>query len=143
MYTTLTDKIELLASHYIDMLIANPGLPFFIMNEINRDPEKFAAKIGVSKKSTPPYMVTQWKEFAGNMEWPETIQLFVNLIAMTVFPFVAAPMLRNRTGMTTEQFNKLMEERKTLIPAWMKLMIADSMTRTSESINKKRRKKEK
>ncbi len=139
--TTLTKKIDLLAGHYIDMLIANPSLPFFIMNEINRNPEKFVAKIGVNKKSTPPYIVTQWKEFAGNVEWSDTMQLFVNLIAMTVFPFIASPMLRNRTGMSAEQFNRLMEDRKTLIPAWMKLMINDSMARTSAvSIPKSRKK---
>ena len=32
--TTVTEKIESIVDHYIDMLIENPDLPLFIVNEI-------------------------------------------------------------------------------------------------------------
>jgi len=44
-------------------------------------------------------------------------------LSMTIFPFIASPLLRSRTGMSMDEFNKLMEERKILIPIWIKSMI--------------------
>ncbi len=39
--TSLHEKIEILVSHYIDMLIENPNIPIFILNkEVNADPAK-------------------------------------------------------------------------------------------------------
>lgn len=141
--TSLTEKINVLAEHYIDMLMANPSLPFFIMNEINRDPEKFASKLGVEKKTTPPYIVLQWREFAGDGNTSRGMHLFINLIAMTVFPFIAAPMLKNRTGMTATEFNKIMEERKQLIPMWMNQIMNGVAAQGDESNIKTSSKKEK
>lgn len=141
--TSLSEKIELLADHYIDMLMANPSLPFFIMNEINRSPEKFVTKLGVDKQTAPPYIVVQWNEFAGLAHAHRGIQLFINLIAMTVFPFIAAPILKNRTGMSAQDFGKIMEERKKLIPKWMSLLINESISKDGEIDNKTGSKKEK
>jgi len=138
----LSEKIEVLAEHYINMLLENPGLPFFIMNEINRNPEKFVSKLGVDKQTTP-YIVTQWNEFAGKGNPTQGMHLFINLLAMTVFPFIAAPMLQNRTGMSGPEFKKIMEERKKLIPAWMNLMINDTVSKNADTGNKISGKKEK
>ncbi|MBX2907536.1 MAG: TetR/AcrR family transcriptional regulator [Taibaiella sp.] len=140
--TSLIEKVELLASHYIEMLIANPGLPLFIMNEINRDPGKFVAKLGVDKRKSPPHIVIQWQAYTGDTNPANAMHLFINLISMTVFPFIAAPLLRNRTGMSTTQFFALMEERKKLIPMWVKQMIEESAQQGSTTANKPSRKKE-
>jgi len=47
----------------------------------------------------------------------------VNLIALVVFPFIGSPMLRSIGSMNDEQFRKMMLERKTLIPIWIKAML--------------------
>jgi AcrR family transcriptional regulator len=140
--TSLKEKIELLASHYIDMLVANPGLPLFIMNEINRDPGKFIAKLGFEKRKSPPYIVVQWQTYSGDTNIMNAMHIFINLIAMTVFPFIAAPLLRNRTGMSAAQFSALMEERKKLIPKWVEHMIEETSHPYSTPIIKPSRKKE-
>jgi len=141
--TTLNEKIEVLADHYINMLVANPSLPVFIMNEINRNPEKFATKLGVDKKAAPPYIVMQWKEFAGDTHPSRGMHLFINLIAMTVFPFIAAPMLKNRTGMSAQEFRVIMEERKKLIPEWMKLMMRGAVSKENDNSKENSSKKDK
>jgi hypothetical protein len=124
--TTLREKIESLISHYIDMLIANPNLPIFVLSEINADPARLAAKIGVEKMHHGQvHLVRQWQEFVaakGGFQI-NPLHILMNVLSMTIFPFVASPLLRNRTGMTIEQFNKLMEERKKLIPTWIFTMI--------------------
>jgi AcrR family transcriptional regulator len=124
--TSLPEKINLLVSHYIDMLIANPGLPFFIMHEAHSDPAKFISKLGVNDKTRDVYMITQWQELAaaGKMPKVNPIHILMNLVSMTVFPFIASPLLRNKTGLGLEQFNALMEERKKLIPMWVNAILA-------------------
>lgn len=125
--TSVKEKVTAVVTHYIDMLKETPGLPFFIMNEINRNPEKLLSKIGVGKDRPLPYIAVQWNELTAGKTNINPIHIFINFISMTVFPFVASPMLRNRTGMSMTQFNELMEERKSLIPAWVGKMLDDML----------------
>lgn len=123
--TTLQEKIEKLTSHYIDMLIRNPYIPIFILSEINADPKKLIEKVGFNKISHDElYLVKQWKEFAKVKKLKiNPIHIIINVLSMTIFPFVASPLLRSRTGISMEEFNRLMEERKKLIPIWVNAII--------------------
>lgn len=122
--TSLQEKVTLLVTHYIDMLKTNPGLPFFVMNEVNTSPEKLLGKVRLQKQDL--HIVRQWMEFAQSR--PKTamnpIHIFLNLLSMTVFPFVAAPMIKNRLDLDQEGFEKLMDERKKLIPIWVAGMMS-------------------
>ena len=123
--TTLQEKIENLISHYIDMLIHNPYIPIFILSEINADPHRLIEKIGFNSISQGNlYLVKQWKEMAKAKKLKvNPIHIVINVLSMTIFPFVASPLLRNRTGISIDEFNKLMEERKKLIPIWVQAII--------------------
>ena len=127
--TTLQEKINLLVSHYIDMLIANPGLPIFIMNEVNANPEKFISKIGIDVGIKDGFILKQWHEMAGRHNAPtiNPLHLIMNLVSMTVFPFIASPLLRNKTEMSVEQFNSMMMERKKLIPVWIMAIVRSNV----------------
>jgi AcrR family transcriptional regulator len=128
--TTFQQKIEILISHYIDMLIKNPDVPIFVLSEINADPKKLIAKLGFDKVNQESiYLVKQWKEFTASGKVPPVnpIHLMMNVLSMTIFPFVGSPLIRNRTGISIEQFNALMEERKKLIPKWINAMIMSGM----------------
>ena len=131
--TTLFEKLEIIVAHYIDMLIANPGLPLFILNEINADPDKLISKVGIGEMAHGElYIITQWKEMAAanNAQLVNPLHIFMNLISLTIFPFVACLLIRNRTGISEENFNALMLERKKLIPMWVKTIIMSSMQQT-------------
>ncbi len=122
--TSLQEKIEILVGHYIDMLIKNPNIPIFLLNEINADPKKLIAKIGIDKIQhghEPVYLMKQWMEIAATKKMANInpIHILMNFVALTIFPFVGSPLIRNRTGLSIEAFNKLMEERKKLIPIWI------------------------
>jgi len=124
--TTLQEKIEILISHYIDMLIKNPDIPIFVLSEINANPAKLASKLGFSKvQHGNIYLVKQWNELAATKNAPKInpLHIIMNVLSMTIFPFVASPLLRNRTGISIEEFNKLMEERKKLIPVWINTLM--------------------
>ena len=123
--TTLQNKIEVLVSHYIDMLVKNPNIPLFVLNEINADPQKLINKIGVQGVDRKELVIAkQWRAFAtANKIAVNPIHILMNVIALIIFPFVGSPIIRNRTGISLEQFNALMEERKKLIPVWINAMI--------------------
>jgi len=124
--TTIKQKLELLVDHYIKMLIINPDLPLFILNEINSDPGKLMERIGVdSTEYQHLYALKQWQEMIATLGMPSfnPIHMLMNTVALTVFPFIGSPILRNRTGMTRDEFDVLMEERKKLIPVWIDAML--------------------
>jgi AcrR family transcriptional regulator len=124
--TTLPQKMSTLISHYIDMLIRNPDLPLFILNEVNADPAKLIARVGIDKVSAgDTYIAKQWQEMAEKTKMPayNPVHILMNMVSLTIFPFIASPIVRNRTGMSQDAFNALMEERKKLIPMWIHSMI--------------------
>ncbi len=120
--TSLQEKIEILIGHYIDMLIKNPEIPLFVLNELNANPAKLIEKLGFNQiENDNVYLVKQWKELAGAKKTLtiNPMHIVMNVLSMTIFPFVASPLLRDRAGISQEEFNKLMEERKKLIPKWI------------------------
>jgi AcrR family transcriptional regulator len=124
--TSLQEKIEILVSNYIDMLMKNPELPLFILSEIHKDPMKLLNKVWSNNiRHENAYIIKQWQEFIAKSKGPSVnpIHIFINALSMMIFPFAASPLLRNRTGMSKEEFNKLMTERKKLIPIWIGAML--------------------
>jgi hypothetical protein len=73
------------------------------------------------------HLATQWAEMAAIRKSPpiNPIHFLMNTASLTIFPFIASPLIRNKTGIGQEQFNRLMEERKKLIPQWINLMLTD------------------
>jgi len=128
--TTLQEKIKALVGHYIDMIIKHPQMPIFILNEINTNPGALVDKIGMKAMHEDLYLIKQWKEYAKKQKVTvPAIHIVMNVVAMTIFPFIASPLLRHRTGLSIEAFNKLMEERKQLIPIWIEAIIQASVVK--------------
>lgn len=123
--TSLFKKIEILVAHYIDMLIANPELPIFVLSELRSNPKKLFSRMDNKGKFRESVMIQQWNELAKAKKIPpyNPMHIFLNAISMIIFPFVANPMIRNRSGMSQQDFIAIMEERKKLVPKWIISMI--------------------
>jgi TetR/AcrR family transcriptional regulator len=118
----LFEKIENFVNEYIDEMQENPYLPWFVMNEINRDPDQFMHKLwGTDKKFQPGKFLEQIeKEIKkGTIKRVSPQHLFLNLISMTIFPFVAKPMITRNMHLTRAQFSQLMEQRRKEIPKFI------------------------
>jgi hypothetical protein len=59
----------------------------------------------------------------GKIKDQNFLHFMMNFIGLIVFPFIAKPLLKAISGFTEEQFNALIEERKKLIPIWIKAMM--------------------
>ena len=118
----LFEKIENFVNEYIDEMTENPYLPWFVLNEINRDPDQFMYKIW-GKDNLPnlakflEQIETEIKK--GKIKRIKPVHLLMNLISMTIFPFVAKPMLTRNIRLTDKQFYEIMEQRKKEIPKFI------------------------
>ena len=115
-------KIEKFVEEYIDEMLENPYLPWFVLNEINRDPDQFMYKIwGESNLPKPAKFLDQIeKEIKnGTIKRVNPVHLLMNLLSMTIFPFIARPMITRNLHMTDSRFRETMEERKKEIPKFI------------------------
>lgn len=119
---TLFEKIEAFVVEYITEMQENPYLPWFVMNEINRDPDQFMYKIWGKKNLPNPSKFLQQIDREvkkGTIKRISPLHLLMNLLSMTIFPFIAKPMMQRNLGMNEMQFNAAMEERKKEIPKFI------------------------
>ncbi len=119
------EKIEKIVMSYIGMLTKNPDLPFFILNEMKSNPAQFGAKM---ETVLAPMRVSFLRELqqaadAGKMAPMHPFHFIANLIGLTVFPFIARPLLQRVTNVNNQEFAALIEERKKLVPQWMNSLL--------------------
>jgi AcrR family transcriptional regulator len=121
---SMEDRLERIVTAYVDFLNEFPDLPLFILNEIKGNPSKIAEQIRqqVGPARSEFFKELQAAKSQGKIEL-EPFHFVANLVGLTVFPFVARPLLQRVTGVNDEQFLELMEERKRLVPAWIKMMM--------------------
>ena len=118
--TSLHEKIDLITPSYIDMLIKNPDLPMFVLSEIKSNPERFAKMIQTNGNVLQSSFIRQ---IAGKKKDVNPVQLFLNFLGMLVFPFIVQPVLQTIVPMSEEAYIRLLEQRKILVPQWMKMML--------------------
>jgi AcrR family transcriptional regulator len=119
---SLEEKIRFFVAEYIEEMKRSPYLPWFVLNEINRDPDRFLSKVwGKENLPRPAKFLEQMeKEIRkGTIKRIDPRQLVMHLISMTIFPFLARPMIVRNLGIPGNKFNEIMEERKREIPRFI------------------------
>lgn len=117
--TTLDEKLDKITENYISMLLKNPDLPIFVLSEIRNNPEQLSNRFQARKLLTESVFIKQLKERRSDIS---PFHFLMNLLGMTLFPFVAKPVLQPITG-NEEVYYAMMEQRKKLIPGWIKMML--------------------
>jgi AcrR family transcriptional regulator len=116
---SLEQKVVLVSGNYIDMLNDNPELPLFILSEIRSNPERFATKLPLNKIADS-HLVKQLHEKRPDLH---PLHFLMNLLGMTVFPFIMKPVFQATGIFSGKAFAVKMDERKQLIPKWMNAML--------------------
>jgi TetR/AcrR family transcriptional regulator len=118
----LFEKIGRFCEEYITVVMDNPYLPLFVLNEINQNPEYFLNKVwaGARKPSPEKFLAQIDQEVKkGTIKKISPLSLLMNLISMTIFPFVAKPMFQKNLSLDEWQFRAIMEQRKKDIPGFI------------------------
>ena len=116
----LEAKIELIVTHYIDMLLENPDLPIFVLSEMRKNPEFFRNKLPIASFLEQSKFVAQLREKRPDIN---PIQFLLSILGMAVFPFIARPAFSALPAVQETGYLNLMQERKKLIPKWVKAML--------------------
>jgi AcrR family transcriptional regulator len=112
--SSIENKIRNFTSDYIDFIIKQPYLPSFIIHEINRNPQFI---IQLQNNPAFPNLDKFKQQVAHEIELKiiqpiSAEQLFVNILSLSIFPFVASPLIKAILKLNNEQFQILMNERK-------------------------------
>jgi len=112
---SICEKIKNFTNNYISFVIKHPYLPNFIIQELNRNPE-FVRNL-MSEKHFPTIEKfrnqVNAKVTEGVIRPIKAEQLFINIMALNIFPFIAAPLLKGFVNVNDAEYKQLMEERKT------------------------------
>lgn len=114
----LFEKIEKFIHTYIDLLQENPHLPLFVLNEMQKvDGKDFFEKLWKGKKPAVHILAKQVDEAVkdGLIRPIKPVHLLLNIVSMSIFPFVARPIVKMVWGVDDPQFKGLMEERKKVV----------------------------
>ena len=118
--TSLEEKIDLASVKYFDILTKNPNLPIFVLSEIQKKTSDVKSILPFEKVLNNSFLMKQIKE-----RKPEVnpFHFLFNFLSMTVFPFLGKPILQSFDLMTDKEFQQFVEERKTMVPMWIKTML--------------------
>jgi TetR/AcrR family transcriptional regulator len=113
----LEDKIKNFTMDYTSFMMKHPYLPNFIIQELNRN-EAFIDKL---KENTGFPNLKKFKEKVneeikqGIIKPIDADQLFVNILALNIFPFLGKPLIKALTIKDEKKFKIFVEERKTQV----------------------------
>jgi AcrR family transcriptional regulator len=118
---SLQEKIEIFVASYVDLLLINPEIPLFIMNELKANPNELMKNVGMKDVIMGSAF---FKQFQGEMKKGSIKNIhpahfLMNIMGLTVFPFMANPVIKGMTDLSQKEFEKLMRERKALVPVWI------------------------
>lgn len=116
---TFWERLENLVHTYVGMLVAEPDIPFFIMSELAQEQDRFINELRQRAHYFPAaqgFVMSMHEEMvAGRIRTIPPLHLMLNIMSMTVFPFVAKPIFCTIFNFEEAAFNELMEERKSVI----------------------------
>jgi TetR/AcrR family transcriptional regulator len=123
----LMEKIPAIIDSYIDGLIEAPYLPLFVLNEISQNPELFLQRL--TSQQNFPNVIEFMKEIIeagkqGTIKDISPVHLFLNIVSLCIFPFLARPMAQAILQMDSVQYNMVLADRKRVVTdvifSWLK-----------------------
>lgn len=118
--TTLEEKIDLATEKYFDILSKNPNLPIFVISEIQKKNSNITSNIPIKKIFENSVILKQIKERKPELN---PSHFLINFLSMTIFPFIIKPVFNTFDLMNETEFQQFVEERKRLVPIWIKTLL--------------------
>lgn len=112
---TLEEKVRFFYREHITFLQKNPRLPAFILNEINRNPERFRkliANIDIAYLWGKVEEMHRDELKKYNISRENIPQIMTSIAALSVFPFAARGILEELFRKLNIKFDDYIEERK-------------------------------
>jgi TetR/AcrR family transcriptional regulator len=111
MKTSIEVRLSSIVDTYFDMLLANPKLPIFVFFELNRNPEKIHSLFKTDKLNG---IVKGLKMHDKRMNEKKAIHIFLTIASLSVFPFMAKPIVMKMVK-NEKNFTRVIEERRPIV----------------------------
>ncbi|MBV4356093.1 TetR/AcrR family transcriptional regulator [Pinibacter aurantiacus] len=121
--TSIEEKIDRLTNYYIDQIIEYPDLPLFILNALKSNSKFLKGKLNKNIMLKSHFMQQLQAELKKNKKTIKPLHFVINTFSMIIFPFVAKPLLMEVALSKDAEFIELMNERRKLIPIWIKTIL--------------------
>lgn len=118
--TTLEEKLNTAAEEYLNLLQANPNLPLFIISEIQKGNSGITSMLPVDEVLHNSATLRQISEQKPGIN---PMHFLVNFLGLIIFPFIARPLTERFGLMNPDEFYTFVEERRKLIPFWIKTLL--------------------
>lgn len=111
-------KIWKFVDDYIEIINKNPKLPLFILNEIRVNPDRFLNYLHINELLDVQILQDQLNQESekGNYSQVDVRHFMVNVISLTIFPFVGKPIMQQVMRIPDDEWEDFLEERKKIIP---------------------------
>jgi len=117
----IEEKVTTIVQQYLELIRKNPYLPFYIVGELNQNPEEMKSRIramGLAPFDELDRLDEQLQKEAeaGELRPISAEQFIVNLLSLCIFPFITRPLLETLFDMDGAAFEQFIEDRKEHIP---------------------------
>jgi TetR/AcrR family transcriptional regulator len=116
----LFDAITCFVDAYMERMLRDPCLPFFIVQEMNRDPDGLRAFIDRGQASRQHFIhLVEEARRNGQVNDIDPRELLLNMMSLCAHPFVARAMLTHIHGMNDEAFHRMIQKRRKTLPEFI------------------------
>lgn len=112
----LEDVIREMVKHEITLIVANPYLPLFVLQELQQSPERLLNHAKASGMS-PNLILKRFSVLVNDAIRSKTInkiepgQLLINIMSLCIYPMIAKPVLKSVLELDDKKFEKMMTHR--------------------------------
>lgn len=112
----LEDVIREMVKHEITLIVANPYLPLFVLQELQQSPERLLNHAKASGMS-PNLILKRFSVLVNDAIRSKTInkiepgQLLINIMSLCIYPMIAKPVLKSVLELDDKKFDNMMAHR--------------------------------
>ncbi len=124
----LREKLQLFINNYTEALLKNQFLPLFILQEINRDPDKLVNAFMETGISPFPIIEMFREEMRkGTMVQMDPRQFVITVLSLVIFPIAARPLLQTVFfEKDRKSYDAFLDERKRFVTEFINNAILTS-----------------
>jgi len=111
------EKLDLFIKRYMDVLLSKPFVPMFILQEIQRDPERLF-NVFLEAGIRPDYILKEFERSIdkGVIRGIDPKHLIINVLSLCIFPIAARPMMQRMFyANDPAAYQQFLNERKAVV----------------------------
>jgi len=116
----LNAKIENFIDFYLSFIAKHSYIIYFIINALHEKPEKLREIIINQGLSPEKFLLKIQCQLKDELDIDiDPLHIYVNMLALVIFPVVARPLIQNIFGYSDDKMMEFFEQRKKIVPTFI------------------------